>query len=96
MSRKLGEVFVQQFVLGFGFLGGFWIHVGINPENEILKALSIIGKSFAFNSNFSLLFWMIPTLDMILSLFFTYVVGGLLGIIAVFLAFVGGIFINLV
>lgn len=34
-TQKVGLSFVQGFVLGFGFLSGLWIHVGVNPESEI-------------------------------------------------------------
>ena len=33
------EVFVQEFVLGFGFLGGLFAWVGIDPEEEIIRVL---------------------------------------------------------
>jgi len=94
MSKKLNEIFVQEFVLGLGFFGGFWVHVGINPESEVLKALSTIVKTLVPNSNFSLLFWMIPVVDMMFSILFAYVLGGWLGLIAIFLAFLGGVFIE--
>lgn len=35
MGTQIGLSFVQEFVLGFGFLSGLWIHVGVNPESEI-------------------------------------------------------------
>ena len=31
------EIFVLESVLGFGFLGGFFTHVGLDPEEEIIK-----------------------------------------------------------
>lgn len=94
MSRKIGEIFVQEFVLGFGFLSGFWIHVGIDPESEVLKALSAIIQTLAPNSRFSLLFWVIPIASTIFSIIFTYLLGGWIGLIAVVLAFLGGVFIE--
>ena len=31
------EIFVLESVLGFGFLGGFFTHVGLDPEEEVIK-----------------------------------------------------------
>jgi hypothetical protein len=50
MARKIGVIFVQEFVLGFGFLSGLWVHVGIDSEAEILKAFSSIIQALAPNS----------------------------------------------
>jgi hypothetical protein len=33
------DIFLQEFVLGFGFLGGLFTWVGVDPEEEIVKAL---------------------------------------------------------
>jgi hypothetical protein len=42
-----GEIFVQEFVLGFGFLGGLFAWVGIDPEEEIVRGFLRV----AFPSN---------------------------------------------
>ena len=43
MSKgNVGEVFVQEFVVGFGFLSGLWIYAGVDPTAEILKSFSAI------------------------------------------------------
>jgi hypothetical protein len=31
------EIFVLEFVLGFGFLGGFFTNAGLDPEEEVIK-----------------------------------------------------------
>lgn len=85
-AEDLGKSFVQEFVIGFGFLSGLWIHVGINPETEIIKAFSSITPSLAF--------WIIPVITTLGSLVGSYFLGGWLGLIAVGLAFIGGIFFS--
>ena len=38
MASK-SDIFVQEFVLGFGFLGGLFTWVGVDPEEAIIRAL---------------------------------------------------------
>lgn len=83
-----GKVFVQEFVIGFGFLGGLWIYAGVNPDTEILKAFSVIVPEM---SGF---FWWIGVMITIGSIVGAYFIGKWLGLLAVFLAFLGGIFLN--
>ncbi len=94
-SKSIRKSFVNEFVLGFGFLSGLWIYVGINPEAEVMKVLQIIIQQISPNPYYSFLFWLIPTLSTLLAIAGAYVFGGGLGVIAVALAFLGGIFINL-
>lgn len=94
--QSIGEKFVQEFVLSFGFLSGLWIHVGIDPEEEMSKALLSVLKTLnpALDLSTSLLFWLLPIIIVILSILGSYAIGGLIGLIAVGLAFIGGVFIE--
>ncbi len=90
MSNKVGERFVQEFVIGLGLLGG----MGVDPEGMILRALNDSMKSL--NPSMDLQLWIIifsiiATIGAVLGAF---AIGGWPGIIAVGLAFIGGIFIN--
>lgn len=38
MTKK-SDVFLQEFVLSFGFLGGLFTWVGVDPEEEIIRVL---------------------------------------------------------
>lgn len=38
MASK-SDIFVQEFVLGFGFLGGLFTWVGVDPEEELIRGL---------------------------------------------------------
>jgi hypothetical protein len=33
------DIFVQEFVLSFGFLGGLFTWVGVDPQEEVIRAL---------------------------------------------------------
>jgi hypothetical protein len=86
-KRNTGEVFVQEFVIGLGFLSGLWIYVGVDPTAEILKSFS------ALVPEMSGFFWLIVFMGTIGSIAGAYYMGRWLGLLAVLLAFLGGIFI---
>ena len=88
MVENIGETFVQEFVIGLGFLSG----MGIDPEGMIIQALSqaLPNPSFGFKA----LFFLLPLIITIISILGAFAIGGWLGITAVGLAFIGGIFIN--
>ena len=94
-SKSIGESFVNEFVLSFGFLSGLWIHIGINPESEVMKILSTLIQQISPNPTYSFLFWLIPILSTLIALAGAYAFGDWWGVIAVALAFLGGIYINL-
>ena len=93
-KEELGKSFVNEFVIGLGFLSGLWIHVGIDPEAEVIKALASVVQTLSPNSGFSFLFWLLPIIATIGSIFAAFALGGIAGIIAVVLALLSGIFIN--
>jgi len=86
--------FIQEFVLGFGFLSGLWIYVGVNPETEIFKALLSVITALNPDHGLGFLFWLIPILVLLLSLVGTFFIGGWVGLIAVGVAFLAGILIG--
>jgi hypothetical protein len=90
----IGKSFVQEFVLGFGFLSGIWIYAGVNPETEIIKAFSSIIQELSPNPMYSFLFWIVPIIGTLISLGASFYLGSWLGLIAVFFALIGGIFIS--
>jgi len=92
--KNIGKSFVQEFVIGFGFLSGLWIHLGINPETELIKALSSIIMELSPNPTYSFAFWIIPIIGIFVSISGSYFIAKWPGLIAVFFAFIGGIFIN--
>lgn len=94
--NKLGIAFVQEFVIGFGFFSGLWIYVGVDPEAQLAEALLSVLKAISpsMASNMSILFWVIPIIMTIGSIVASLLIGGWLGLVAVFLAFLGGVFIG--
>ena len=89
MSKgNAGEVFIQEFVIGLGFLSGLWIYSGVDPTAEILKSFSLLVPEM---SGF---FPVIAVVITIGSIAGAYFMGKWLGLLAVLLAFLGGIFIG--
>jgi len=93
------EVFVREFVLGVGFVGGIFTRIGIDPEAEAFKALiavvielaKFISPSLA--SQISLLVWFLSIIIAIFSLISIYFCGRFIGLLAVGLAWLAGFFI---
>lgn len=92
MSKKgnVSESFVQEFVVGFGLLEGIWIHIGTNPEQEIINALSF----FSSTGNLKILYSLFSLIAFLLTFYVAFKIGGYLGLIAVILAFISGIFLD--
>ena len=84
-----GEVFVQEFVLGFGFLGGLFTWVGIDPEEEILRALLM---AFLPNNELMISFviFSIGLISTIGSILGTLAMGGKWGLLIVAFAWIAG------
>ena len=38
-GSSTGEIFVQEFVIGFGFLSGLFVNIGVDPEGLIYETL---------------------------------------------------------
>jgi hypothetical protein len=87
-ERKTGEIFVQEFVIGLGFLSGLWIYAGVDPTAEIVRSLSMIVPEWSW------LLWLLVVAGTVGSIAAAYRMGGIFGLITVFLAFLGGILIS--
>lgn len=83
-----GEVFVREFVMGIGFIGGLFARAGVDPEGKIVEALI---SAFQIDSSLFILFSVIFT---IFTLLIAYFLGGPLGIFAIILAFGSGYIIS--
>jgi hypothetical protein len=92
---KKAEYFVNEFVVGLGFLSGLWSAVGVDPETEIFKAFSTIITALNPNSGFDILFFVLPIVILIVSILGAYSMGGRLGLVAVGCGFIGGLLILL-
>ncbi|WP_300606833.1 hypothetical protein [Methanohalophilus sp.] len=88
------NIAVKELIVGFGAAEGLWIHTGVNPLEEILNAFTPLlqGTHFEYCVTLSwiLIFVIIPIFQILL----TYAWGGILGLLALLMAFIGGIFIS--
>lgn len=94
MTTK-GERFAQEFVVGFGFLSGIFLAVGVDPEGEIIKTL--MDMLAQYNPDlaglYATIFVIISVLVLIATILAAYKLGGILGLIAIFSGFAGGLLI---
>lgn len=84
-----GQVFVQEFVLGFGFLGGLFAWVGIDPKEEVLRALL---RAFFPNDELmiSVAIFGIVLVSTVVSILGTLAMGGKFGLLTVAFAWIAG------
>ena len=90
MANKLSETLVKELILGFGFVEGFWIAVGTNPLSEIAKAFEkLVPEEFTFSNPLISIMILIS----IIQIMAIYYWGGVIGLLALILAFLGGVLI---
>ena len=80
---------LQEIIVCSGFLGGLWIYAGVNPETEILRAFTDLVPGIS-----SVLFWLVSIILTVAPIWSTWRIGGVYGLVALLLAFFGGIFIE--
>lgn len=85
-----GELFVREFVMGFGWVSGLFWRVGVDPETLILNALRDVYMRLTPDAGFGWLFWLVPILISITSWIGAFFLGGALGLTAVILALAAG------
>lgn len=93
-SESIEKAFVQELVIGFGFLSGLWVYAGVNPEAEIIRAFSAIIETLMPNSGLGFVFWLIPIIALIATILSAFAISGWAGIVSIGLAFIGGVFID--
>jgi hypothetical protein len=84
--------FVQETIIGLGFLNGLWLRFGVNPQDELFRAfVNFIGM---FSSNYAI--WISGILALLsftllaISIMSAFWRGGRSGIVAVLMAMAGG------
>lgn len=85
------EIFFKEFIVGLGFISGFWIAVGVNPEAIIFESLRTVMETLNPDSGFGYMFTLFPLLLTVGSLIGAYAMGGKIGMFAIGIAFVSGI-----
>lgn len=91
MTTK-SDIFLQECVLGFGFLGGLFTWAGVDPEEEVIKALLRV----AFPNNESLVSLVIVLVILVSTaagVWLTWQMAGLPGLFVVGMAWVSGLII---
>ena len=97
MTSKFAVGFVQEIIILFGFGSGLWMYIGFNPEdlaiNSIFNALQAVLPSQML-SQLIQAYWIGGVLVALASLFVAFIVGKWWGLLAVSLAFFGGLFVS--
>lgn len=96
MESRAGVIIAEEVVVSIGFFAGLWIYLGLDPNYLLIEKLAEGFSQVNSESGGSILtvYYLFSVIVLIMSLLFTYILGGLVGILAVFLAFMGGIFIG--
>ena len=95
MNRRFQSrgITLRELIIGFGFLSGIWLAVGINPTAEIFNAFTNILSKLEINIGYIFLLQILPIISFLIFMFLIYLRGGKLGLVAVVCAFVGGLLI---
>lgn len=87
-----GEIFVREFVIGIGFVSGLFWRVGVDPEAMLFRAFLDVYLQLSPDVGLSWYFLLAPLFLTAVSWLGAYLIGGILGLLAVFIALVGGFF----
>jgi hypothetical protein len=95
MNKKAqaAEITLRELIVGFGFLEGLWLAVGINPEAEVISAFTGMLVELQASAGYIILLKILPIIAVIGTLVLIYHLGGKLGLVAVGCAFLGGVLI---
>ena len=86
------EVFLKEFVLTFGFLGGLFAWAGVDPDEMILRSLlAVIYPNNPFMVSLLIIVFVIITTA--IGILGTYAMAGKLGLIVVGVAWISGFII---
>jgi hypothetical protein len=91
-NRAHRRQFLKSSVIGFGFLSGLWVHIGIDPSSVVAQWLqqTLLTLDPAHAPWIAIAFLYGPTLLTFLSIILVYRRAGFLGFIAVVLAYAAG------
>lgn len=90
MAKK-SRAYIWQFVIGLGFLSGFWTALGIDPEEVILNVLGKAVDMMYPDPNVRYIFFLLPTLLLLFSIISAYKKGKIFGLAAVIVAYIAGL-----
>jgi len=92
MASK-AKKYVWQSVIGLGFLSGLWTAIGIDPEQIVIGALSSLADSLYPSPGMRYLFFLLPTILLIISIYGAYSKGKVLGLLSVIVAYCAGLLV---
>jgi predicted branched-subunit amino acid permease len=92
MTKKSG-LFIRQFVIGLGFLSGIFTAIGIDPQVILLRIIGNAVGSVYPDPQVSYMFFILPTVLLLVSLIAAFMKGKVLGLVSVIVAYCSGVLI---
>jgi hypothetical protein len=92
MAKKSG-LFIRQFVIGLGFLSGIFTAIGIDPQVILLRIIGNAVGSVYPDPQVSYMFFILPTILLLVSLIAAFMKGKVLGLVSVIVAYCSGVLI---
>jgi hypothetical protein len=92
MAKKSG-LFIRQFVIGLGFLSGIFTAIGIDPQVILLRIIGNAVGSVYPGPQVSYMFFILPTVLLLISLIAAFMKGKVLGLVSVVVAYCSGVLI---
>ena len=89
--RKKSKVFLWESVIGLGFLSGVWTAIGISPQSLIIGLIGQSASSVYPDPAVKVLFIVLPTILLIISIISAYRRGKIPGLFSVILAYFSGL-----
>lgn len=89
-----GQLTLKEIIYTAGWLEGIWIAFGVNPDKILFDSLAKVVVSLGAGPGSVLLLKLLPLLLLVLSVVIAYHLGGKLGLIAIGVAFIGGLLVN--
>lgn len=91
MAGKRASKFLREAVVLFGFLNGVWLALGVNPGARLLEVAQSVVERLTGSELIPFLFALLPLILLVAMLWFIAKRGGVLGFVAVGLAFLAGL-----
>jgi len=92
MAKKSG-LFIRQFVIGLGFLSGIFTAIGIDPQVILLRIIGNAVGSIYPDPQVSYMFFILPSILLLVSLIAAFMKGKVLGLVSVIVAYCSGVLI---
>lgn len=92
-NNETSELIIKEVIIGIGVAEGMWINVGVNPFEEALNVfISLLyGTEFEWYGPITKILLLIVSISQIVLI---AALGRTLGLLALLIAFVGGIYID--